>query len=186
MKKMKTVLKIIALTLVMLITGCASEEAMVKKEADLKIPPKQEKQIKEAPKPKVVAQTHPGATLVIPKEEREVFNFILFKSDPPGAGIYVIDTASGKEANYLGTTPVRILVMKRKIETDGLRLITCTGISANVTGLPLAGKSGKIDYIEYQFKFRMQGYYDEIKIEKVPLNTDTVEATLTMPLVRVK
>jgi len=99
-----------------------------------------------------------------------VLHFITFRSEPLGAGIYVIDQLTGKEVGYLGTTPTRILIMKKKVEVEGFS-VNCTGITPSVAGLTLVGKSGKVEQIEFQFKFRLHGFYDDIKIERLPLNS---------------
>jgi hypothetical protein len=104
------------------------------------------------------------------KEVKDVLHFITFRSEPLGAGIYVIDSLTGKEVGYLGTTPTRILIMKKKVEVEGFS-VNCTGITPNAAGLTLVGKSGKVEQIEFQFKFRLHGFYDEIKIERLPLNS---------------
>jgi hypothetical protein len=170
-------LAIVFLSSVIILIGCASEEAVVKK--DDKAP-----QVKLSPN-----KTLSGVPVVpkqeIIKETREVLHFYTFKTEPMGAGVYVVDTQTGKEVGFLGTTPVRILALKNKVEVEGFHL-NCTGLFPNVAGLTLANKSGsKIEQVEFQFKFKLQGYYDEMKIERLPINsvdnTDTIcSATLSM------
>lgn len=110
------------------------------------------------------------AKLVAQKEVKDVLHFVTFKSEPMGAGIYVIDSQTGKEVGFLGTTPVRILLMKKKVEVEGF-YINCTSITPNAAGITLTGKGGKVDQIEFQFKYKLQGFYDDIKIERLPINT---------------
>jgi hypothetical protein len=117
------------------------------------------------------------------KEVKDVLHFVTFRSDPPGAGIYVIDSQTGKEVGSLGTTPVRILLMKKKVEIEGF-YVNCTGINPNAAGLTLVGKTGKTEQIEFQFKYKLQGFYDEIKIERLLLNTSSdTDVTLNMSMI---
>ena len=123
---------------------------------------------------------------VFTKEVKDVLHFVTFKSEPPGAGIYVIDTLTGKEVGYLGTTPTRLLLLKKRIEIEG-PLISCPSIAPNAQGITLTGKSGKVEQLEFQFKFKLQGFYDELKIERLPINTATdTDVVINMNMVPVK
>jgi len=138
--------------------GCAEEQQVVKK-------------------PVPITPVKSVSTPV--KEIKDVLHFMTFRTEPLGAGIYVIDQLTGKEVGYLGTTPTRILIMKKKVEVEGF-YANCTGLTPSVAGLTLMGKSGKVEQIEFQFKFRLHGFYDEIKIERLPLNSAGDTDTMTL------
>ena len=155
--------------------GCASDEAIKK---PTQSPPK-------LPVVQVPSTVVKPVVAPVVKETKDVFHFVTFRSEPSGAGIYVIDSQTGKEVGFLGTTPVRILLLKKKVEIDGF-YTNWTDITPNATGLALTGKTGKVEQVEFQFKYKLQGFYDEIKIERLPLNTisdtDAVTSINLMPV----
>jgi hypothetical protein len=162
---MKKYMILIVVVFVCFLFGCAEEQQVVKKPAT---------------SPNLMGADQKSPPVIKPaKEIKDVLHFMTFRTEPLGAGIYVIDALTGKEVGYLGTTPIRILIMKKKVEVDGF-YANCTGLTPTVAGLTLTGKSGKVEQIEFQFKFRLHGFYDEIKIERLPLNSagDTDITTL--------
>jgi len=158
---MKKYMIMILIVFMCFLFGCAEEQQVIKKPAtspnlmgDQKAPAVANKPIINKPI----------------KEVKDIFHFMTFKSEPSGAGVYVIDANTGKETQYLGTTPVRILMLKKRVEIDGFYVV-CTGVGPNATGLGLSGRDGKMEQIEFEFKFKLQGFNDDIKLERLPLNT---------------
>jgi hypothetical protein len=105
---------------------------------------------------------------IVKMDTVEVSNFVTFKSDPIGAEVLVVDATTGKEVGFFGKTPVRIMLFKNSIETN---LTTKEPVSKNLVssaqGFVYGGK--KPEGVEYQFKFRMAGFYDELKVMRFPL-----------------
>ena len=111
-----------------------------------------------------------ASTPIVKIDTVEVSNFVTFRSDPIGAEILVVDATTGKEVGAFGKTPVRIMLFKNSIETN---LTTKESSSKNLVssaqGFVYGGK--KPEGVEYQFKFRMAGFYDELKVMRFPLSS---------------
>jgi len=117
------------------------------------------------------------------KDTRTFLHFVTFKTEPVGADVIVIDTASGKEFGFLGKTPIRILILKNTVQVGKLSEdVTCTDIvtSPNAIGV-MYGKT-KVEGVEFQFKLRAAGYQDEIKIERIPV-VSLNDSDMTMNIV---
>jgi len=109
-----------------------------------------------------------SSSKLIKNEVRTVLHFVTFRSEPIGADVFVVDTLTGKEMGPFCKTPTRILVMKNKIEIDFItKGISCTEVSPGVPAIAY-GKI-KMEGAEFQFKFKMPGYYDEMQVIRIPV-----------------
>jgi len=105
---------------------------------------------------------------IIKKDVRTVLHFIIFRSEPIGADVFVVDTLTGKEVGTFGKTPVRILILKNTVEVISItKEVVCTNITPGATGV-IYGKT-KAEGAEFQFKFKMLGYYDEMQVIRIPI-----------------
>ena len=113
-------------------------------------------------------------------------HFTTFKSDPPGVDIIVVDTLTGKEVGTFGRTPVRILILKNIVEVNPItKEVVCTNITPGASGVTY-GKT-KVEGAEFQFKFRMSGYYDEMQIVRIPvLNSSDSDIVIQVNLKSIK
>ncbi len=171
--------KLIVLALFLLfLIGCAGNDEIVKPTPQS--PP---------PKPPPVAKTTPVAKPTPPpimnvKEVKNVSHYITFRTEPLGAEVINIDLNTGKEVLSFGRTPTRILVLKKTLEID-MYGVKCTNVLSNVNGLAY-GKTMN-EGVEYEFKFRLPGFYDEIKVERISLSsTSDTDLTLNINLTPVK
>jgi hypothetical protein len=156
--------------------GCAEDQQVVKKTPAPVTPPVTvKKEVTPAVKPTAVVNV---------KEVKDVYHYITFRTEPLGAEIINIDTQTGKEVISFGKTPTRILVLKKKVEVD-MYGVNCTNVQTNANGTAY-GKT-KNEGVEYQFKFRLAGYYDEIKIERISFSsTNDSDLTLNINLTPMK
>jgi len=105
---------------------------------------------------------------VVKPDLREVPRFVTFKSEPIGADIFVVDLNTGKEVSTFGKTPVRIMIFKNSIETDSITKVSIAkNFVSNAQGFIYGSKAP--EGVEFQFKFKMAGYYDELKVLRIPL-----------------
>ena len=117
--------------------------------------------------------------LLVKKETRDVTHFITFRSDPVGADVLVVNSLTGKEVGFFGKTPVRILILRKTVEVNGMNQVTVTKLDPAAFAVTYGGKYSKksseltllAEGAEFQFKFRMPGYFDEIKLERIPFQT---------------
>ena len=117
--------------------------------------------------------------LLVKKETRDVTHFITFRSDPVGADVLVVNSLTGKEVGFFGKTPVRILILRKTVEVNGMNQVTVTKLDPAAFAVTYGGKYNKksseltllAEGAEFQFKFRMPGYFDEIKLERIPFQT---------------
>ena len=136
---------------------------------------------------------------LIKREVRDVTHFITFRSDPIGADVLVVNSINGKEVGIFGKTPVRILVLRKTVEVskllDGRSQVRLMKLDAAGFAVTYGGKIEDLkkdvalqaDGAEFQFKFKMPGYYDEIKLERIPFQTSSdTDTTINMTLKQVK
>jgi hypothetical protein len=124
----------------------------------------------------------PIPSVTIPKETRTVLQFLTFRTNPPGADIFVVDPMTGKQGGYLGQSPIRIMVMKEKIDLYADGKISCLEYIPNIMGLAY-GKI-RVEGIEFQFKFKLKGFYDEIHVQRLPiLIPNESDVTINLSLV---
>jgi len=114
-------------------------------------------------------KTHPGKQLALKqpvREMREISHFVTFKAPPDGVEVIAVDTVSGKEVASLGTTPVRVLVLRKKLSfVDGK---VADVLDIRPTANALSYGSGIMGGVEFQFKFRKYGFSDQMILEKIP------------------
>jgi hypothetical protein len=129
--------------------------------------------------------------MLVKKDVKNISHFVTFRSDPIGADIIVVDSITGKEVGTFGKTPVRILLLSKVVEVNGRGTVTLTKINPACFAVTYGGKIKDIkisqalqaDGAEFQFKFRMQGYFDEIRIERIPFQSGSdTDATINMSL----
>lgn len=102
------------------------------------------------------------------KDVKIFLHFTTFKSDPPGADVVVVDTMTGREVGTFGKTPVRILILKNTLEVNPVtKEASCTTITSKAIGITY-GKN-KAEGAEFQFKFKMPGYYDEMQSIRISI-----------------
>lgn len=119
--------------------------------------------------------------LLVRKETKDVTHFITFRSDPVGADVLVVNSLNGKEVGYFGKTPVRILVLRKTVEINGRNQAWVTKLEPAAFAVTYGGKTELTllaEGAEFQFKFRIPGYFDEIKIERIPFQTATDTDTI--------
>ena len=129
-------------------------------------------------------------------ETKDVTHFITFRSDPVGADVLVVNSITGKEVGYFGKTPVRILILRKTVEVNGRGGVNINKLDAAGFAVTYGGKYDnkkseelalQAEGAEFQFKFRMPGYYDEIKVERISFKTvNDTDSTITMSLKPVK
>ena len=128
-------------------------------------------------------------------ETRDITHFITFRSDPVGAEVFVVDSITGKEVGFFGKTPVRILILRKTMEVNGKGQFTLVKLEPAGFAVTYGGKYDKkpenlalnADGAEFQFKFRMSGHYDEIKIERIPFKTtNDTDGAITVNLKKIQ
>ena len=118
-------------------------------------------------------------------ETLTTLHFITFKTNPPGAGVLVIDLLNGRESAMLGTTPVKILILKKEVEIYSNGQKRLVNITPTFPGPITTGKN-IAEGAEFQFKFRLQGYYDEMVVERVNLlTTESSDKMISVNLTKV-
>lgn len=162
---MKTIYFIISVLILLSIFGCAAEREVVKTD---------------------LAKVATAQAPKIRTEIRNVSHFVVFRSDPSGAEVIVVDSKTGAEAQNLGKTPVKILIMSKKVEIDfnSGKIVNISDVVANIMGLPYG--SAKVEGAEFQFKFRLQGCSDEMWIERVSLFSGDSEGRVNINMVPMK
>lgn len=147
--------------LILSLLGCAANQEVVKPKSDMG------------------AKAHPSQAL---QRTLKISHYITFRSDPLGAEILVIDSTTGKEVQSFGKTPVRILLMTKTIQYDpaAQRILNVSNTAANTVGLSYGKES--VEGAEFQFKFRLAGYYDEMMISRIPLTAWDSDSTINAVL----
>ena len=141
------------------------------------------------PQPKSTATLHPGVAIpdrTVSMKLIKIFHYDYFVTEPPGAEVLVIDTRNGKEVQSFGKTPVKILLVTKTAQYDTInkRLLGVTNTVANTVGITYGQE--RVEGAEFQFKFRLPGYDDEIIIERIPLlspDTDRIIKVTMKPTV---
>jgi len=120
------------------------------------------------------------------KDIRTVLHFIIFRSEPIGADVFIVDTSTGREVGTFGKTPVRILILKNTIEVNAItKEVICTNITPGAVGVTY-GKT-KAEGAEFQFKFKMLGYFDDMQIIRIPiLNSNDSDIVIQVNLKSMK
>lgn len=114
-------------------------------------------------------QQLPTSTRQPVKEVREISHFITFKT-PPGAEVIIVDTFTGKEVMSLGTTPVRVLVLTKKLVFIDGRVDGFSDVKPISNALQYGNGFGNgiMGGVEFQFKFRKFGFCNQMLIERIP------------------
>jgi len=114
-------------------------------------------------------KTHPNKQLSLPQPTREIkdiSHFVTFRAPPDGVEVVAVDTVSGKEVASLGTTPVRVLILRKKLTFIDGRVADVSDIKPVVNALSYG--SGITGGVEFQFKFRKFGFSDHMILERIP------------------
>jgi hypothetical protein len=139
----------VAIILICLLTGCATTSSTAKQPA-------------------------PRAPLV---ETTDISHFITFKAPPmEGVEVFAIDTISGKEVMSLGTTPVRVLILRKKLKFINGRVADVFDLQPTANALTYG--TGLTGGVEFQFKFRKFGFSDGMVLIKIPFLMGDFEKTL--------
>jgi len=100
------------------------------------------------------------------KKELDISHFITFKAPPEGVEVIVVDTTTGKEAAALGTTPIRILILKKRLSFVDGNVVNVSEIKpiANAMSYGQDLNGG----VQFQFKFRKSGFMDTMILVNIP------------------
>ena len=129
-------------------------------------------------------KTHPNQQLSLRqpvKEIKDISHFLTFRSPPEEkTEVWVVDTITGKEVESLGTTPVRILVLRKKLTFIDGKVADYFDIKP--VGNALTYGNGLSGGVEFQFKFRKYGYSDGMVMVRIPFLMGDSEKTLDITM----
>lgn len=157
---------VIALVLLFFLFGCATTESV-----QTNIPTKK----------------YPNKQLVLRepvKETREISHFITFKAPPEGVEVVLVDTFSGKEAP-LGTTPIRIFVLTKKLFFIDGRVDAFSDLKPIGYALQYGNGAGVTGGVEFQFKFRKFGFSDQMLVERIPFLMGDSDKVIEIKMVKI-